>query len=224
MHARSCFFVEKTIEYFQHKNPGIPMKSVEKQIAETVQAHEPGWTFTPRQFADLGDPRAIGVALTRLSRRGLIRRVARGFYQAPWQDPELGMLGASVNAIMVALKERDALRLQPSGAYAANLLGLSEQVPMKVVFLTDGAFRRIRVGKIQIILKRTTPRNMATAGTVSGLVIQALRHLGKAQVDEQVICALRQRLSHADKTVLLKELRYAPAWIAVIIRKIVTEE
>ena len=91
------------------------------------------------------------------------------------------------------MQGRDAIRLQPSGAYAANLLGLSEQVPMKIVFFTDGPTRNLQVGKQRIQLKHTTPRTMATAGVLRGSVIQALRHLGKAHVDETVIAQLPPR-------------------------------
>jgi hypothetical protein len=118
------------------------------------------------------------------------------------------------------LKGSEAIRLQPSGAYAANLLGLSQQVPVKVVFLTDGPSRRVAIGKQELILKRTTPRNMATAGKASGLVIQALRDLGRRNVDDTVVRALKKKLSDDDKEQLIKDLRYAPAWIAEVMRRI----
>ncbi len=119
-----------------------------------------------------------------------------------------------------ALAGRDAVRLQPSGAYAANLLGLSTQIPMKIVYLTDGRSRTVQIGNKQIILKSTTPRNMATAGRISGLVIQALRHLGRQHVDDEVIARLDRRLATDDRQQLLKDLRFAPAWIADLIRQI----
>jgi hypothetical protein len=118
------------------------------------------------------------------------------------------------------LKGRDAIRLQPSGAYAANLLGLSEQVPMKLVFLTDGPNRLVRLGRQVIQLRHTTPRNMAAAERVSGLVIQALRHLGQAQVTDAIIESLRTRLSEADKAQLLQDSAYAPRWMSPFIQHI----
>jgi hypothetical protein len=91
---------------------------------------------------------------------------------------------------------------------------------MKVVFLTDGINRRVQIGKLQIILKRTTPRNMASAGKTSGLVIQALRHLGQRNIDGKMIQKLKQRLSAKDKKQLLSDLRHAPAWVAMVMRAI----
>jgi len=160
------------------------------------------------------------MALTRLCRKGTIRRLSRGLYDYPRKHLQLGFLTPSIDDVANALKGRDATRLQPSGAYAANLLGLSNQVPMKVVFLTDGSSKSIQLGKQEIILKRTTPRNMATAGRISGLIIQALKHLGKKHVDESVLQVLKTRFNDNDKEQLIKDLQYAPAWIADIMRTI----
>lgn len=156
----------------------------------------------------------------RLVAKGTIRRLARGLYDYPRQHPQLGELHPSVDAIANALKERDAVRIMPSGSYAANLLGLSEQVPMRVLFLTDGPSRKVVVGKQTIELKNTTPRNMAVGGSVSGLVIQALRYIGKDRVDDRMIDTLASRLESADKGKLLKDAGYAPAWMQPIFQRI----
>jgi hypothetical protein len=95
---------------------------------------------------------------------------------------------------------------------------------MKIVFLTDGPARRVQIGKQVIILKHTTPRAMATAGRISGLVIQSLRHIGQRQVDDAVVTNLQKRLSASDKKVLFRDLRYAPAWIAAILRRVAEPE
>ena len=196
------------------------MQTIDEKVISMVYGRGRGIVFTPKLFSDVGDPRAVGMALTRLCRKGTIRRLAPGLYDYPRRPPHLGLLAPSVDAVARALSGRDATRLQPSGAYAANLLGLSDQAPMKVVFLTDGPSRRVQLGKQEILLKRTTPGNMATAGRVSGLVIQALRHLGRRYINEDILAALGKRLSNDDKRQLLKDLRYAPAWIASAMRKL----
>ena len=109
------------------------------------------------------------------------------------------------------------------GAYATNLLGLSGQVPMKLAFLTDGASRTVQIGNQTITLKHTTPRNMATAGRVSGLVIQALRYLKQHNIDAQMLMQLRARMSKEDKAILLSDAPLAPVWIAEIMRAIALE-
>jgi hypothetical protein len=199
---------------------GKHAQSIDRKVARRISARKAGWVFTGSQFIDLGSPEAVRKALTRQVESGKIRHLARGLYDVPRLDPQLGLLSPSVEVIAEALKGRDAIRLQPSGAYAANLLGLSYQVPMRVVFLTDGPSRRVQVGKLQVILKRTTPRNMATEGRASGLVIQALRHLGKEHAADDVVQAIRRRLTEADRRLLVKDLRYAPAWVAEAMRRI----
>jgi hypothetical protein len=197
--------------------------SVDKKLLAKIYGHRRGWVFTPDDFKGLGSRDAVASALKRHKQAGLIRQLARGLYDYPRIDPALGLLSASSDTIAKALAGRDALRIQPSGAYAANLLGLSTQVPMKIVYLTDGRSRTVQIGKRQIILKQTSPRNMATAGRISGLVIQALRYLGQPHVGDEVIAQLERRLDRAARKQLLKDIRYAPAWIATIFRDLVGE-
>jgi len=203
---------------------GKHTQSVDNKIKNRIFGHGKGWVFTPTHFSDLGSRDAVASALKRYRQSGRIRQLARGLYDYPRTDPELGILSPSPDAIARALAGRDVVRLQPSGAYAANLLGLSPQVPMKIVYFTDGRSRTVRIGKKEIILKQTTPRNMATAGRISGLVIQALRYLGRQHVDDGIVTQLRRRLNSDDKAQLLKDVRYAPAWVADIMRQIGKEK
>lgn len=177
--------------------------------------------MTPADFVDLGPRASIDQALSRGVLEGRIRRVARGVYDYPRRHPRLGLLAPSMDDVASALAGRDASRLQPSGAHAANLLGLSDQVPVRAVYLTDGRSRTVQIGKRTLVLRRTTPRNMATAGRVSGTVIQALRWLGQRQVDDRVITTLRKRLGAGDREQLLADSRFAPAWIAAVLRRLV---
>lgn len=200
------------------------MQSIDNKILNRVYGRGRGCVITPGDFLDLGSREAVDVALHRLVKKGTIRRLARGLYDFPRTDPDLGLLSPTTDAIVKALKGRDKILLQPSGAYAANLLGLSEQVPMKIVFFTDGPARRVQLGKQVIILKHTTPRAMAAAGRVSGLIIQALRYIGQKHVDDTTVKLLRKRISTDDRKQLLHDIRYAPAWIAAIMRRVAQPE
>src|SRR5437588_7556324 len=154
-------------------------QSIDLRILATIHGRGRGSVFVPADFLDLGSRQAIDIALHRLAQKGTIRRLARGVYDFPKEHPVLGPLQPSAEAVANALAGRDRPRLQPAGAYAANALGLSEQVPAKAVFLTDGPSRTVKIGPMTIQLRRTTTRNMAAAGRLSGLVIQALREVGK---------------------------------------------
>ncbi len=196
-------------------------QSIANKVLNRIVGHGRGWVFTPGQFVDLGTRSATGLALMRHTRAGTIRQLARGLYDYPKHHPVLGTIAPSADAIARALVVRDAVRLLPAGVYAANVLGLSDQVPARVVFLTDGPARRVRVGKQEIILKRTTPRTMATAQRKSGTLIQALRYLGRDRIDDKVIATLRRQISDADRIAIRKDLRLAPAWIAQILRSLI---
>ena len=194
------------------------VQSIDLSVRSRVFGNGRGWVFTPKHFQDLGSDAAIDSALRCLKAAGTIRQLARGLYGYPVQDPELGTVAPSADAIARALVVRDAIRLQPSGAYAANMPGLSEQVPSRVVFLTDGPAREVKIGRREIILQHTTPRNMATAGRKSGTFIQALRYLGKEHVDDEVRAILRRQIAEDDRSAIRKDLRHAPAWIADLLR------
>jgi hypothetical protein len=199
-------------------------KSVDKRVLERIREKGRGCVFTPADFLDLAGRNAVGQVIFRMVRAGTIRQLARGIYDYPRVHSRLGVLLPSTDSVASALSGREATRLQPTGGHAANLLGLSTQVPVKAVFLTDGRSRKVHLGQRVIVLKKTTARQMATAGRMSGTVIQALRWIGQSHVDAQVVSALRRKLSVRDKRQLLQDARYAPAWIGDVIRLVAREE
>lgn len=203
---------------------GKHAQSIDTQVLDRIKRKASGRVFTARDFLDLGSRAAIDQTLSRYCRTGRLRKIARGLYDLPRTDPQLGRLSPNADAVAAALKGRDAIRLQPAGAHAANLLGLSDQVPVKTVYLTDGPSRRVKAGGVEIVLKRTTTRNMSTAGRLSGLVIQALRWLGKDHVDAVVIAKLRRNLKPSDRAALVRDAAYAPAWIAKVFHELASDD
>ena len=200
------------------------MQSIDSKIVSRIYGLGRGAVFVPSDFLDVGSRRAVDLALHRLVKKDTLRRLARGLYNYPKTHPVMGVLSPGPDAIAKALAGKDMIRLQPSGAYAANLLGLSTQVPARILYLTDGPSRTVRVGNQEIRLQRTTPRNMGPAGRISGLVIQALRHLGQKHVDDAVIQTLQRKLSDHDKKRLIKDIAYAPAWVGKHLREIARGE
>lgn len=180
--------------------------------------------FVPADFLDLGSREAVDIALHRLARKGTIRRLARGVYDFPKEHPVLGSLQPSAEAVAKALAGRDRTRIQPAGAYAANALGLSDQVPAKAVFLTDGPSRTVKIGSTTIQLRRTTAKNMAAAGRLSGLLIQALREIGKENVTPERRAHLKRTLPAEERHELIKDIKLAPAWMHPIFRELAEEE
>jgi hypothetical protein len=199
-------------------------QDIVSKVKSTVYGHGRGWCFTASDFLGDRNPVAVRQALSRLQRSGSIRRVAWGIYEYPRKHPKLGLLPPDLQQVVKAVARRDNLRVLPSGAAAANLLGLSDQVPAKVVFLTDGLTKRIRVGKREVLLKNTTVKNMTPADTFAGLAIQALKHLGKDRVDSVVLGQLKRRIGQDERQSLQKFGKYAPVWIRKTFRTLIGEE
>jgi hypothetical protein len=199
-------------------------QSIESVIFSRIKRWGRGSVVLPANFLDLGSRQAVGVALHRLEKTKSIRRLSRGFYDYPIEDPLLGELSPTIEAITKALSQRDRIRLQPTGAYALNILGLSEQVPAKIVFLTDGESRTLKIGPMTIELRRTTPRNMASSGRLSGLIIQGFRSLGKDHVTKARIEKLKSTIPLKQRKELLKDIALAPAWMHSIFHKLAESE
>ncbi len=198
-------------------------QSIDSKVLATIRRRGRGTVFVPSDFLDLGSREAIDLVLHRLTRSGTIRRLARGVYDYPKEHPVLGLLHPSPETVARALAGRDRTRIQPSGAYAANLLGLSEQVPAKAVFLTDGPSRTVKIGTMTIQLRQTTARNMAVAGRLSGLLIQALRELGQEHITPKRLQHLKRTIPVEERRKLVKDLRLAPAWMHPIFRELAEE-
>jgi hypothetical protein len=199
-------------------------QSIDSRMLVRIRGWGCGSVFVPSDFLDIGSREAVDLVLHRLTRKGTIRRLARGVYDFPKEHPVLGLLAPSADAVARALAGRDRTRLQPAGAYAANILGLTEQVPAKAVFLTDGPSRTVKIGPTTIQLRRTTPRNMEAAGRLSGLLMQAFRELGEEHITPERREHLKRTLPADKRRELLKDLRLAPAWMHPIFRKLAEED
>ncbi|TAK78513.1 MAG: hypothetical protein EPO11_01160 [Gammaproteobacteria bacterium] len=188
-------------------------ETVVKNVKNRIIKHGRGWCFTPKHFLDLDSDTGVRSALSRLQKDKFIRRLAQGIYDYPREHQTLGILPPKAEDVAKAIAEKNGIEFQPSGAYAANLIGLSEQVPGRIVFLTNGPSKKIKIGKQEILFRTTTEKNMYPAGTKVGLVIQAFRNLGKDNIDDIVRARTRKFLAGTSRNEFIKYLRYAPQWI-----------
>jgi len=194
--------------------------STADRIRSRIEQAAPETVFHIGQFLDIETRTAVDKALSRLVASGFLRRLARGLYHMPKTHPVLGDIQPPVEAVAKALADRDHVKLQPFGGYAANLLRLSEQVPARVVFLTDGKSRKIHYGKQTIELQQASPRMMAAAGRMTGVVIAGLRYVGKTNITTERVAHLRKLLSPGDRRQLLEDITLAPAWMHPYFRAI----
>lgn len=194
------------------------MTSIENKILNQIESLPKGKLLFPADFSDLGSSEAIRISLFRLEKEGIITRVAQGIYVRPKESKLLGKLMPAAEEVAEAIAQRDRIRTVPSGSYALNALGLSTQVPMNIVFLTDGSPREIKMGKRKIKFKKTTPKNLLAKGAISRLVIQALKEIGNGKlsaVEEKKIIEL---LKKEDENDLKQDIPLAPVWIQKIMK------
>ena len=190
------------------------MADLTLKVLKRVRVAGPGAAFTPKAFGDLGNRAAVDQALSRLTKAGKIRRISRGVYDIPKNHPTLGPLSPDPDAVARAIAAQAGYRLQPTPARAANVLGLSSQVPAHIVYLIDGSSRKITVGNQIIHFKHAGPRALLGAGTPAGVALQAIRAFGPDHLTAGVIQQLRQSLPSDAKTGLKKLAHHAPQWMA----------
>jgi len=197
--------------------------STDSRLLSRIRRMEPGSVFMPKQFHDLGTRNAVASALKRMKAAGLVRQLSRGVYDLPIIKPAIGEVPPSSAAIARAMELSENAKVQPSGASAANMLGISEQVPARTIFLTSGPSRVIRIGKRQITFKHAAPRNMAGAGTKAGLIVSAMRHMGRGNIDASTLEAILRNIAPGERPAVARDISHAPAWIADTIRPVLEE-
>ena len=198
------------------------MTSIEDKILQHIEAFPKGELFLPSDFSGLGSSEAVRLSLFRLEKEGVITRVAQGIYVRPRESSLIGKLTPTAEEVAEAIAKRDKIRTTPTGSYALNALGLSTQVPMNIVLLTDGSPREIKVGKRKIKFKKTTPKNLMAKGKISRLVIQALKEIGNGKVNEAEEKKILELLKKEDVKDLKYDIALAPVWVQKIMKKALT--
>lgn len=179
-----------------------------------------GYVFTPSDFLTVGSRASVDQALSRLAKKGIIRRLTQGIYDYPKTSPRLGALSPKPDDVAKAVARKDGQVLSVSPAKAANMLGLTTQVPAKLVYLTNGPTRSKTFGGQTIYLRNAAAKNLAGAGTPTGLVFQALRYVGKDGIDASALKKIAKHLTADDLEDLVKHSQHAPDWMKPVARDI----
>lgn len=198
------------------------MQTIENKILARLKGGGRGRIFFPADFSGLGEPRSVLKALERMTNEGKIVRVSKGIYCYPKIDHRLGLgiIYPSIDEIAHAVARRDQARIVPTGAQALNLLGLSEQVPMNVVYLTDGSARKLKLyGERGITFQHTAPKNLAFTNELAMLVTFALREVGVDKVTDEMTATISTLLQQEPKEHIMRDLALMPEWIGKIVRR-----
>jgi hypothetical protein len=196
------------------------MTSVAQKITNRIRRQGRGWVFTPRDFLDLASRSNADVTLHRLAQDAQIRHLGRGLYDYPKQHPKLGTLSPTQQQIVDAVARATGDRIWPTGASAANDLGLTTQVPARPAYVTTGKPKTIRLGDLKIQLRKAVlPRTLTHF--MAYMTLQALDNMGPRNVDQEMIEQCAKKLTPADKKDIQQNLRYiAKPWLAYVARQL----
>jgi len=197
------------------------MESIENKIYKRIIGKGGLWAFSDKDFWDIGSRGASRIALVRLVDKGKIRRIMRGLYDYPkFSDFLKQQLSPDLNQAAQALARKFSWRIQPSGNTALNLLGLSSQVPAKLIYFSDGPDREYKVGKRSLIFKKTALKHAGFKYSESGLIVQALESLTQDRFSMQIAQKIRSQFDNALLKRILLDTHSVKGWIYDCIREI----
>ena len=201
------------------------MQNTTNEIIEQIKKNRRGKIFFADEFRKFGANDAVRQVLSRLCKKKILIRLSAGIYLYPKVDKDIGIVYPSIENIAKTIAKREKTRLIPTGTYALNALGLSTQVPTKVVFLTDGTARIVKVGeKATIKFKRTVAKNLSYKGKISLLAISALKEIGKDKVRDEDLQKIKEALQHESQKNIIHDIALAPVWISDTILKLMNNE
>jgi len=193
-------------------------------IDASISTRKPGDLIFPTDYRGKGTEDAIKKALSRLAAKGKLTRLAHGIYFVPKIDPMFGAIYPAADEVAKMIAKKEKVRIKPAGAYALHQLGLTTQVPTRLVYITDGVSRNLKVGKTNIKFKATSNKKLSTKGKISGLLIQALEELDIDKMDTRTESKISELLKKEKPRMLKHDLGIAPARINDYIVKLLKRE
>lgn len=196
------------------------IKSSKNQINIKISKSSFGEIFFSDDFTKYGSSDNIRKVLSRLEHEGVIERIAHGIYLKPKKDPVLGVLYPTTEEIAKQIAQRDKARIAPTGILSLYLLGLTTQIPLKAVYLSDGSHREIKIGNRTIQFKKTVPRSFAIKDELLHLIVQALKEIGQKNITEEFLEKIKPFVNKIEDQVMKGQLKYAPVWIQKLINNL----
>ncbi len=193
------------------------MKSINNQIEISIKNGQKGKILFAEDFKKLGSSEVVRITLFRLCKKGLIIRLSPGIYLYPKRDKDSNIFYPSIHDVIKQIAKRDKAKIIPTGLYALNALGLSTQVPMRFVFLSDGTAPTGKNGKVRVTFKKTAPKNLSYKSKVCSLVVFALKEIGKGNVNADKLTKIHEALSHETTEKIMHDTLLAPQWISDIL-------
>lgn len=200
------------------------MQTIEDKIIYRIYGHGRGWSFSANDFCFEFGRSTVDWVFHKLLAKGTIRRVCRGIYDYPKYSELLQQqLSPDVDQVAQAFARKFNWRIQPSGDTALNLLGLSTQVPGRYTYLSDGPDRSYEIGNYILEFKKSALKDIGFKYRESGLIVHALKALGKQRIDKNIVSTIRKQLNENMRRRILKDTSTATGWVYDAIKQICRE-
>jgi len=201
------------------------MQSIENKIISKIYGKGRGWAFTQNDFKDIASRNAIDIALHRLNKRNTIRRALRGVYYYPEIGKLLGReMPPDTDQIARAIARKHSWRIQITGMSALNYFGLTTQVQGRVTYLSDGPTKEYDAGGYTIAFKNTSLKESGFKHRETGLIVQAIKSLGKENITEDVLFSIREKIPSSLYPAIIRESKAVAQWIYDTVRVLCEEE
>lgn len=198
--------------------------SIACEIFERIEKADRNRVFIAADFLDLGEYHSVRRALLRLEKTGKIQKIMRGVYYSPRYSEIIDEFESpSPYKVAEALARKFNWTIAPCGETALNQLGLSTQVPAKWSFISDGPYHKFEIMNLSLEFKHRNNREISGMSSLTAMVIQALKALGKENIDEKHINIIRNRLDDDEKKTILKEAQQSTMWIYEMVKRICKE-
>lgn len=193
--------------------------AIKKVIMDKIAVSEPHSIFFIADFEGIASPETIRKVFYQAVLKGVLERVGQGIYAKP-KDTRFGRVPVPLELIAQEMADRDKCRILPTGSTAANIIGLSTQVPMNLSYITSGSTRTIEIGKRKLSFRHASPKNFASKGIVVPILIQGMREIGEQNLTESHFAALKNFIDKSPHQDFDNDLLLAPRWIQKIIKQL----
>lgn len=193
--------------------------NIKQNVMKSIDESQPHSIFFISDYADLGAAETIRKILHEATISGVLEKAGHGIYIKP-KNSRFGKVPVPLEKIAREIAARDKCQILPTGSTAANLIGLSTQVPMNLSYITTGSTRAIKIGDRKISFRHASPKNFAAKGSVIPLLIQGIKEIGAENISGVEYEAIRLFIDKQQDPYLQEDLQLAPAWIQRIIMKL----
>lgn len=192
------------------------MKEVSNSVVNRIEQMEKGSIFFPSDFMDISSSDAIRQSLSRMVKKGSIKRIAQGIYCIPRENKMLGLeIMPTYDEIAKRVAERDKVKIVPTGDTALNQTGLSTQIPVNTIYLTNGARKQIALANGNKIIFRESNelRIFEFASRLMMLVVSAMRTIGESLITDNQVERLKELSNKVPLQDYNHDIMLAPAWV-----------